>query len=197
MAGNVSSPGATVTSRALALVGAFDEEHRRLTLTELAQRAGLPVPTAHRLVGELVGVGRARPHLGRRLRDRPAALGPRPARPAPGRARRARLAVPPRPLRRDPGHRAPGRARGHRGAVRRPAARQHVGADRQHRRHPAADARHRGRQGAAGASRRPRCSVPSSPTCPASRRTRSPSRAPCSASSPRCGATTTRPPSRR
>ncbi|HRK48749.1 MAG TPA: helix-turn-helix domain-containing protein, partial [Nocardioides sp.] len=42
MAGNVSTPGATVTSRALALVGAFDEEHRRLTLTELAQRAGLP-----------------------------------------------------------------------------------------------------------------------------------------------------------
>ena len=57
VAGNVSSPGATVTSRALALVGAFDEEHRRLTLTELAQRAGLPVPTAHRLVGELVAWG--------------------------------------------------------------------------------------------------------------------------------------------
>ena len=57
MAGNVSSPGATVTSRALALVGAFDEEHRRLTLTELAHRAGLPVPTAHRLVGELVEWG--------------------------------------------------------------------------------------------------------------------------------------------
>ena len=57
VAGNVSSPGATVTGRALALVGAFDEEHRRLTLTELAQRAGLPVPTAHRLVGELVTWG--------------------------------------------------------------------------------------------------------------------------------------------
>ena len=57
MAGNVSSPGATVTSRALALVGAFDEEHRRLSLTELAQRAELPVPTAHRLVGELLAWG--------------------------------------------------------------------------------------------------------------------------------------------
>jgi len=57
VAGNVSSPGATVTSRALALVGAFDEEHRRLSLTELAQRAELPVPTAHRLVGELLAWG--------------------------------------------------------------------------------------------------------------------------------------------
>ena len=57
MAGNSSSPGDTVTSRALALVGAFDEEHRRLSLTRMAQRAGLPVPTAHRLVAELVAWG--------------------------------------------------------------------------------------------------------------------------------------------
>jgi len=54
MAGNSSTPGATVTSRALALLGSFDEHHRRLTLTELARRAGLTMPTAHRLVGELV-----------------------------------------------------------------------------------------------------------------------------------------------
>lgn len=57
MAGNTSRPGATVTSRALALLGAFDDEHRRLTLTVLADRAGLPVPTAHRLVAELVSWG--------------------------------------------------------------------------------------------------------------------------------------------
>ncbi|GAW51515.1 MULTISPECIES: IclR family transcriptional regulator [unclassified Nocardioides] len=57
MAGNTSTPGATVTSRALALLGAFDGEHRRLTLTELAQRAELPLPTTHRLVGELVTWG--------------------------------------------------------------------------------------------------------------------------------------------
>lgn len=57
MAGNTSTPGATVASRVLALLGAFDEHHPRLTLTELAGRAGLPVPTAHRLVGELVDWG--------------------------------------------------------------------------------------------------------------------------------------------
>jgi DNA-binding IclR family transcriptional regulator len=57
MAGNVSTAGATVTSRALGLLGAFDHRHRRLTLTELAQRAGLPLPTAHRLVAELVAWG--------------------------------------------------------------------------------------------------------------------------------------------
>jgi DNA-binding IclR family transcriptional regulator len=57
MAGNTSAPGASVTARALALLGAFDEQHRRLTLTELAARAGLPLPTAHRLVGELAAWG--------------------------------------------------------------------------------------------------------------------------------------------
>jgi DNA-binding IclR family transcriptional regulator len=57
MAGNSSAPGASVTGRALALVGAFDEEHRRLTLTDLAARAGLPLATAHRLVTELVSWG--------------------------------------------------------------------------------------------------------------------------------------------
>jgi DNA-binding IclR family transcriptional regulator len=57
MAGNTSHPGATVTSRALALLGAFDDDHRRLSLTTLAGRAGLPVPTAHRLVAELVAWG--------------------------------------------------------------------------------------------------------------------------------------------
>ncbi|HEU5037998.1 MAG TPA: IclR family transcriptional regulator [Nocardioides sp.] len=57
MAGNTSAPGASVASRVLAILGAFDEHHRRLTLTEIGGRAGLPVPTAHRLVGELVAWG--------------------------------------------------------------------------------------------------------------------------------------------
>ena len=57
MAGNSSHPGASVTSRVLALLDAFDEDHRRLALTELAARPDLPLPTAHRLVGELAGWG--------------------------------------------------------------------------------------------------------------------------------------------
>ena len=57
MAGHTSAPSASVTSRALALIAAFDEDHRRLTLTGLAERAGLPVPTAHRLIAELVAWG--------------------------------------------------------------------------------------------------------------------------------------------
>jgi DNA-binding IclR family transcriptional regulator len=57
MAGNTSAPGVTVASRLLSIVGAFDERHRRLALTELARRAAMPVPTAHRLVGELVAGG--------------------------------------------------------------------------------------------------------------------------------------------
>jgi DNA-binding IclR family transcriptional regulator len=57
MAGNTSRPGATVVSRALALLYAFDDRHRRLTLTQLAARADLPVATTHRLAGELVAGG--------------------------------------------------------------------------------------------------------------------------------------------
>lgn len=70
-----AAPGASVTSRALSLVGAFDDAHRRLGLTELAERAGLPLPTAHRLVGELVSWGAlareedGRYVVGRRLWD--------------------------------------------------------------------------------------------------------------------------------
>ena len=75
MAGNTSSPGASVVSRALSLLYAFDERHRRLTLTELARRADLPVPTAYRLAKDLVAGGALvrRPSgeysVGRRLWD--------------------------------------------------------------------------------------------------------------------------------
>lgn len=46
--------GASVTSRALAVLDCFDERCPRLTLSELSRRADLPLSTAHRLVGELV-----------------------------------------------------------------------------------------------------------------------------------------------
>jgi len=75
VAGNTGAPGATVASRLLALLGGFDAEHRHLTLSELAARAGLPLPTAHRLVGELLAWGALarRPSgeyvIGRRLWD--------------------------------------------------------------------------------------------------------------------------------
>ena len=57
MAGNTLTAGRTVTSRVLALLGAFDAEHRQLTLTELAASADLSLPTAHRLAAELVAWG--------------------------------------------------------------------------------------------------------------------------------------------
>ena len=57
MAGNVGDQGVTVTSRVLSLLAAFDAGHRRLTLTELADRSGLPMATAHRLVAELAHWG--------------------------------------------------------------------------------------------------------------------------------------------
>jgi DNA-binding IclR family transcriptional regulator len=47
------SPRASVTARVLAILAAFDEQRPRLTLTEIATAADLPVSTAHRLIGEL------------------------------------------------------------------------------------------------------------------------------------------------
>lgn len=57
MAGNSASSGVSVTSRVLALLGAFDGTHRSLTLSQLARRADLPLATAHRLVAELTAWG--------------------------------------------------------------------------------------------------------------------------------------------
>jgi DNA-binding IclR family transcriptional regulator len=52
-----AGPGVSVTSRVLSILGGFDAEHRSLTLTEIAQRAELTLPTAHRLAGELAAWG--------------------------------------------------------------------------------------------------------------------------------------------
>ncbi|MDI6101655.1 IclR family transcriptional regulator [Actinoplanes sp. NEAU-A12] len=46
-----------MTSRVLALLGAFGAEHRHLSLTQISRRAGLPLATAHRLTAELTAWG--------------------------------------------------------------------------------------------------------------------------------------------
>jgi DNA-binding IclR family transcriptional regulator len=77
-------PGATASSgpgpgyrsaadRLLGVLGSFDQAHTALTLTEIARRAALPLPTAHRLVAVLTGWGAleraedGRYHVGLRL----------------------------------------------------------------------------------------------------------------------------------
>lgn len=50
-------PGSSVTTKVLALLGAFDAQHLELTLSELARRAAVSVPTAHRRAAELVEWG--------------------------------------------------------------------------------------------------------------------------------------------
>lgn len=57
MAGNTATPGRTVASRVLAILGAFDPQHRCLSLGEIARRAGLSLTTTHRLTGELAEWG--------------------------------------------------------------------------------------------------------------------------------------------
>ncbi len=53
MAGGSREPGRSVTSKALAVLGAFDDDHRELSLAEISRRSGVALTTAHRLVGEL------------------------------------------------------------------------------------------------------------------------------------------------
>ena len=53
----MGSEGRTVTSKVLGMLEAFEGGPNALTLTDLAAHADLPLPTAHRLVGELVSWG--------------------------------------------------------------------------------------------------------------------------------------------
>ncbi|WP_051939766.1 IclR family transcriptional regulator [Phaeacidiphilus oryzae] len=46
-------PARTVADRLLGVLDAFDQTHRRLTLSELARRTGLPLATTHRMVARL------------------------------------------------------------------------------------------------------------------------------------------------
>lgn len=56
----IAGGGVSVASRVLAILGSFDGGHRALTLSEIARRTGLTLPTAHRLVGELTAWGALR-----------------------------------------------------------------------------------------------------------------------------------------
>lgn len=49
--------GRTVTNKVLAILATYEHSPGALSLTQLADGAGLPLPTAHRLVAELVGWG--------------------------------------------------------------------------------------------------------------------------------------------
>ena len=57
MAGRSGTPGRSVTSRALAILDAFDSGAPRLSLSEIAERSGTPLTTAHRLLAELTDWG--------------------------------------------------------------------------------------------------------------------------------------------
>ena len=60
MAGNANKGGESVSSRLLAILGAFGDEHRRMSLSDLSRRAGMPLSTAHRLCAELTDWGALR-----------------------------------------------------------------------------------------------------------------------------------------
>ncbi len=57
MAGNTSKPGASVAGRILAVLDTFDSRHRSQRLSDIARRADIPLPTAHRLVRDLLAWG--------------------------------------------------------------------------------------------------------------------------------------------
>lgn len=54
---NNSNEQKSVTRRAFAVLDTFDATHRHQNLASIARRAGLPLTTSHRLVGELVSQG--------------------------------------------------------------------------------------------------------------------------------------------
>jgi DNA-binding IclR family transcriptional regulator len=55
--GEDTEPRMTAATRLLAVLDAFGPRHRHLSLSDIARRAGLTLPTAHRLTRELVAWG--------------------------------------------------------------------------------------------------------------------------------------------
>lgn len=53
-----------MASRVLAVLAAFDDTHRELTLSQIARRSELPTTTAHRLIADLVDWGALQRHEG-------------------------------------------------------------------------------------------------------------------------------------
>ena len=94
MAGRSATPGRSVTSRALAILDAFDAGRPRLSLSEIAERSGHAADHGAPAARRAGRVGRAGPAARRPLRDRPQALGPRPARAGAARAAAGRRPVP-------------------------------------------------------------------------------------------------------
>ncbi|MFE4452861.1 IclR family transcriptional regulator [Streptomyces sp. NPDC056796] len=63
-----SNAGESVLSRAMRILRLFTSSSPTLTVSEIARRAGLPMATAHRLVGELVELGALDRVEGRQVR---------------------------------------------------------------------------------------------------------------------------------
>ncbi|MEV5438955.1 IclR family transcriptional regulator [Streptomyces sp. NPDC052682] len=57
MTTRLDPPERSVLDRALSILSVFDGHHRTLTLSEISRRCGLPVATAHRIVGKLLEWG--------------------------------------------------------------------------------------------------------------------------------------------
>lgn len=55
MAGGSQQPGRSVMDRVSAILASLEKERRPLSLTEIAEHADLPLSSAHRMVGDLVG----------------------------------------------------------------------------------------------------------------------------------------------
>lgn len=62
MAGNAREPGRSVLSRVAAVLAAYDDDHLRLSLSDLAERSGLALSSTHRLAAQLAREGWLRRH---------------------------------------------------------------------------------------------------------------------------------------